>query len=165
MLSNNDDLINISLKLQIMKVILGDLCLSSSPLQTGSPDNLLAVNKQGALKAAIPGAAIKPPRGAILVCSSSLCIQNQLRLFVSFATNDYVHKYAKICFLWAKPSTVTTGQVGKSGVQIPKWTAGSRCVRRGGCGTGQVLPVSSPVAVQRAWCDMQIYPSAFWNLF
>lgn len=99
MLSNNDDLINISLKLQIMKVILGDLCLSSSPLQTGSPDNLLAVNKQGALKAAIPGAAIKPPRGAILVCSSSLCIQNQLRLFVSFATNDYVHKYAKICFL------------------------------------------------------------------
>lgn len=98
MLRNNDVLVNISLKLQIMKVICGDFRLSP-PSQTGSPDAFAAVNKQRSLKAAISGAALKPPWGAMLVCSSSLCIQNQLLLIVSLAVNGYIHKYAKICFL------------------------------------------------------------------
>ena len=123
------------------------------PPHTGSPDARLAVNKQGALKAAISGAAIKPPWGAMLVCSSSLCIQNWLPLLVSFAVNDYIQKHEKIWFLWAKPSPTTAGPgEGQARLlpswRIPKGTAGSPCFRRGGCGMGQVHPAGdAPLAL------------------
>lgn len=112
MLSNNDIVINIGLKLQIMKVKLKDF-FAFFPLDRLSPPSP-SCEQSRSIKGRDLWGCSEAPWGASLVCSSFLCIPNQLLIFVSFAVNDYFHKYAKICFLWANPSTVTTGPGGEA---------------------------------------------------